>query len=45
MTVMAAYKPMYSTVHAASVGVDVDLGMKDETPPVIEIKFDDDDEE
>ena len=45
MTVMAAYKPMYSTVHGVSVGVDVDLGMKDETPPVIEIKFDDDDEE
>lgn len=36
MTVSSAYKNMYSTVNAVSVGVDVDLGMKDTTPPVIE---------
>lgn len=35
MTVLTAYKNMYNTVNAASIGVDIDLGMEDTTPPVI----------
>jgi len=45
MTIGAAYKNIYENVHAASVGVDLRLGLKDETPPVIEIWFDEDDED
>lgn len=43
MSVGAAYKNMYKTVNAVSAGVDVYLGMKDETPPAI-ILWDDEDE-
>lgn len=35
MTVSAGYKNLYNTVNAASVAVDVDLGMEDTTAPEI----------
>lgn len=35
MRVSAAYKNMYENIHAISVGVDIDLGMKDTLPPNI----------
>lgn len=35
MSVSAAYKNMYETVHAASAGVDINLGMKDTDAPEI----------
>jgi len=41
MTVSAAYKNLYETVNAVSTGVDIHLGMKDETPPVITLWADD----
>lgn len=37
MTIGAAYKNMYSTINAASVGVDINLGMKDTQAPEINI--------
>lgn len=40
----AGYKNMYETVNAVSVGADLILGMKDTTPPAIEIWFDEDEE-
>lgn len=43
MIISTAYKPLDSTLHAISAGVDVNLGTKDDVPPVIKI-FDDDDE-
>lgn len=36
MNVSAAYKKMYETVNAASVGVDLILGMKDTSAPVFD---------
>ena len=45
MTVSMAYKNLYQSVTAVSTGVDINLGMKDDKPPVIEIMFDDEDEE
>ena len=35
MTVAAGYKNLYSTVHAMSAGVDIDLGMQDNEAPQI----------
>ena len=35
MTVSAGYKNLYSTVHAISAGVDIDLGMADNEAPKI----------
>ena len=35
MTVSAGYKNLYETVHAASAGVDIDLGMADNEAPNI----------
>lgn len=35
MRISAAYKNMYENVNAVSVGVDIDLGMKDTVPPQI----------
>ena len=35
MTVSAGYKNLYKTVHAASAGVDIDLGMADDEAPKI----------
>lgn len=43
MTISAAYKKMYSSVNAFSLGADLDLGMEDTAAPVIE--FLDDEEE
>ncbi len=40
MTVSSAYKPLDSTLHAISAGVDINLGTKDNLPPEIKI-FDD----
>lgn len=40
-----AYRNINSTVTAASVGVDLMLGMKDTTPPVIELWLDEEDDE
>lgn len=40
MRVSAAYKNMYENVNAISAGVDIDLGMKDTTPPQITIMID-----
>ena len=37
MRVSAAYKNMYENVNAISTGVDIELGMKDTTPPQISI--------
>ena len=37
MRVSAAYKNMYENVNAISAGVDIELGMKDTTPPQISI--------
>lgn len=47
MIASAAYKNLDSSVHAISANVDVNLGMKDKTPPVIKVWSDDeeDDEE
>lgn len=42
MTISSAYKNMYGTVNAVSVGADIDLGMEDTTAPVI--KFLDEEE-
>ena len=42
MTVSSAYKNMYGTVNAVSVGADIDLGMEDTSAPVI--KFLDEEE-
>lgn len=40
MRVSAAYKNMYEKINAISAGVDIDLGMKDTTPPQITIMID-----
>lgn len=40
MRVSAAYKNMYEKINAISAGVDIDLGMKDTTPPQISIMID-----
>jgi len=45
MTVGTAYKNIYENVHAASMGCDLRLGLKDETPPVIQIWFDEEEDE
>ena len=42
--VYSAYKNINTTVTAASLGLDFMLGMKDTTPPVIELWLGDDDE-
>ncbi|MCF0241628.1 MAG: hypothetical protein HUK25_03270 [Treponema sp.] len=44
MTVGGAWKNMYSDVHAVSGELNLSLGLKDETPPVIMIWFDEDEE-
>lgn len=41
MTVSAAYKNLYKSVNAVSAGVDINLGLKDSIPPVVNIVFDD----
>lgn len=42
MSASVAWKQFNGTINAVSAGVDVDLGLKDETPPVITILWDDD---
>ena len=37
MRLSAAYKNVYETVNAISADVDITLGLKDETPPVIQL--------
>jgi len=37
MSVSAGYKNLYGSVHAASAGIDLDLGMADDQPPKIVI--------
>lgn len=44
MTVSAAYKNLYKTINAVSVGADINLGLKDSVPPIVKIVFDDDEE-
>lgn len=39
MSASAAWKQLYKSVNAVSAGVDLNLGLKDETPPVITILF------
>jgi hypothetical protein len=42
MSASVAWKQFNRTVNAVSAGVDVNLGLKDETPPVIQLWLDDD---
>ncbi len=44
MSTAVAWKQLYKNINAVSAGVDLNLGLKDETPPVITIKFEDDEE-
>ncbi len=44
MSASVAWKQFNKTVNAFSAGVDVNLGLKDETPPVIQLWLDDEDE-
>lgn len=44
MTVGGAYKQAYENVTVVGTEVDMRLGLKDETPPVIKIWFDEEDE-
>jgi len=44
MSTSVAWKQLYKNINAASVGVDLNLGLKDETPPVIKILFEDEEE-
>ena len=44
MSTSVAWKQLYRNINAVSAGVDLNLGLKDETPPVITIKFEDDEE-
>ena len=41
MSTSVAWKQLYKNINAASAGVDLNLGLKDETPPVITIRFED----
>ncbi len=44
MSASVAWKQFNETVNAVSAGVDVNLGLKDETPPVIKLWLGEDDE-
>ena len=44
MSASVAWKQFDKTVNAVSAGVDVNLGLKDETPPVIKLWLDEEDE-
>ena len=44
MSASVAWRQFNETVNAVSAGVDVNLGLKDETPPVIQLWLDDDDD-
>ncbi|MCQ2591226.1 MAG: hypothetical protein MJ188_00455 [Treponema sp.] len=41
MSVNSAWKQLYGGINAVSFGADVDLGLKDKTPPVIKLWIDD----
>ena len=43
MSASVAWRQFNKTVNAVSAGVDVNLGLKDETPPVIQLWLEDDD--
>ena len=43
MSASVAWRQFNNTVNAVSAGVDVNLGLKDETPPVIQLWLGDDD--
>ena len=45
MSISAAWKQLYKSINAVSGGVDMNLGLKDKTPPTIKILLDDEDEE
>ena len=45
MIASAAYKNLNSSVHAVSANLDVNLGMKDKTPPVIKVWPDDEEDD
>ena len=45
MIASAAYKNLNSSVHAVVANVDVNLGMKDKTPPVIKVWPDDEEDD
>ena len=45
MVASAAYKNLDASVHAVTANVDVNLGMKDKTPPVIKIWSDDEEDD
>ena len=45
MSASVAWKQFDSTINAVSAGVDIALGLKDETPPIIELWLDEDDAE
>ena len=44
MSASVAWKQFNGTINAVSAGVDVNLGLKDETPPVIQLWLEDEDE-
>ncbi len=44
MSASVAWKQFNETVNAVSAGVDINLGLKDETPPVIKLWLDEEDE-
>ena len=45
MSATVAWKQLNQTVNAVSAGVDVNLGLKDETPPVIKLWLDEEEED
>jgi hypothetical protein len=45
MSASVAWRQFNETINAVSAGVDVNLGLKDETPPVIQLWLEDDDAE
>ena len=45
MSASVAWRQFNETVNAVSAGVDVNLGLKDETPPVIKLWLDEDDDD
>lgn len=45
MVASAAYKNLDASVHAVTANVDVNLGMKDKTPPVIKVWSDDEEDD
>lgn len=44
MSISSAWKQLYKSVNAVSAGVDLNLGLKDETPPIITIMLEDEED-